>query len=108
MSTTSPPDKWTRSRDPATVRIAAWSARHRWRIFAQLIGFTTKGVSNPYWVVGFDANPPEFKNTPSGLNRALMQYYFLLCRSPFFRGAFWMLICFGLVYLLSARPADGR
>lgn len=83
---------------------AAWENKgaylyHRWRIFAQLIGLTTKGVSNPYWVVAFDANPPEFKNTQNGLNRALMEYYRLLCRSPFFRGAFWMLICFGLVYL---------
>jgi hypothetical protein len=83
---------------------AAWENKgaylyHRWRVFAQLIGFTTKGVSNPYWVVAFDANPPEFRNTRNGLNRGLMEYYRLLCRSPFFRGAFWMLICLGLVYV---------
>ncbi len=76
---------------------------HRWRIYAQLNGFTTKGVSNPYWVAAFDANPPEFRNTQNGLNRALMEYYRLLCRSPFFRGAFWILICFGLVYLALKR-----
>ncbi|HEX8188592.1 MAG TPA: hypothetical protein VF586_09585 [Pyrinomonadaceae bacterium] len=80
---------------------------HRWRIFAQLIGFTTKGVSNPYWVAAFDANPPEFRNRQNGLNRALMEYYRLLCRSPLFRGAFWMLVCFGLVCLSLKRGLRG-
>ena len=80
---------------------------HRWRVFAQLVGFTTKGVSNPYWVAGFDANPPEFKRTPGGLNRFLMEYYRLLCRSPFFRGAFWMLVCLGLAYLSLRRGLGG-
>ncbi len=80
--------------------------RHRWRIFAQLIGFTTKGVSNPYWVAGFDANPPEFRKTPGGLNRLLMEYYRLFSRS-LFRGALWMLACLCLVYLSLRRGLRG-
>lgn len=71
--------------------------QHRGRIFAQLIGLTTNTVSNPYWDVGFAANPSEFRGEPNLLTNILMRYFHAF-RKILFRGFVWTLPCLLFVY----------
>ena len=81
--------------------------KHKWNVFAQLIGFTRNTVSNPYWDLGFDTNPPEFRAEPNSLNTILMEYFFRLRKFFFFRGYFWLLLTFYFLYRsIKARLKD--
>lgn len=71
---------------------------HRYNIFAQLTGFTTDTVSNPYWDIGFKDNPPEFRREPNLLNRFLMKYFDLSRKPFFFRGFFWLFLSVFCIY----------
>ena len=72
--------------------------RHRFFVFAQLNGFTRQTVSNPYWDSGFNSNPPEFRSEPNFLNKILMKYFSLFKKYFFFRGYFWLALCFIFIY----------
>lgn len=76
--------------------------RHRWRVFAQLIGLS-RSVTAPYVAEGFASNPPEFRGTENA-GYAMLMKYFSGFRRPFpqtffFRGVVWMLLCAGLAYM---------
>ena len=72
--------------------------RHRFFVFAQLNGFTRQTVSNPYWDSGYNSNPPEFRSEPNLLNKMLMKYFSLFKKYFFFRGYFWLALCFVFIY----------
>lgn len=71
---------------------------HRYLVFAQLNGFTRQTISNPYWDSGFGDNPPEFRSEPNVLYKVLMKYFSLFKKYFFFRGYFWLALCFIFIY----------
>lgn len=104
-----PPLKSTLKADEIdSLRAAWWGAvahnkaaylKHRWSIFRNLTGLGTEFVYKSFNPSTGLNNPPEVRQTPNALTRALTSYFFLFSNSPFFRGFVWMLVCVALVYL---------
>ena len=70
--------------------------RHRWNVFAQLIGIR-RSVTAPYVAEGFRSNPPEFRGSENAGFDILMSYFGAFRRpfpqTFFFRAIVWMAIC---------------
>ena len=75
--------------------------RHRWNVFAQLIGLR-RSITAPYVADGFASNPYEFRGG-GNIGFASLMKYFGAFRRPFpqtffFRAVVWMAICVVLVF----------
>jgi len=75
--------------------------KHRGRVFFQLIGIS-HSVTRPYWDLGFNANPPEYKGKENIFHEFLMKYFAVFSRpftqTFFFRAIIWLLIGGYLIY----------
>jgi hypothetical protein len=90
-----------------SLRAAWWRAvsqnkaaylAHRWAIFRNLTGLGTPYVYKSFNPSTGQNNPPQFRQTPNALTRALTSYFFLFSNSPLFRGFLWILLCLALAY----------
>ena len=81
--------------------------RHRWKIFAQLIGFTTVSVSNLYWDSGFSTSPPEYRREDNIAQTVLMKYFSTFRKVGFFHGFLWLLLLFFFFVKAAVNKLDG-
>jgi hypothetical protein len=90
-----------------SLRAAWWRAlwhhkaaylAHRWAIFRNLTGLGTPYVYKSFNPSTGRNNPPQFRQTPNALTRALTVYFFLFSNSPLFRGFLYILACLALAY----------
>ena len=75
--------------------------RHRWNVFAQLIGLR-RSITAPYVADGFASNPAEFRGG-GNVGFGVLMKYFGAFRRPFpqtffFRAIVWVAICGVLIY----------
>ena len=90
-----------------SLRAAWWRAvwhnkaaylSHRWAVFRNLTGLGTPYVYKSFNPSTGQNNPPQFRQTPNALTRALTSYFFLFSNSPLFRGFLYILACLALAY----------
>lgn len=81
--------------------------RHRARVFACLTSVGEQQVNTFLPATGRN-NPPQFRQTPNALTRALTSYFFFFNYSPLFRGFFWLLLCAAAAYVALRLGPGGR
>lgn len=75
--------------------------KHRTVVFMQLVGLKPS-VTRPYWDIGFESSPPEYRGGENVGYKILMKY-FSVFRRPFsqtffFRSFIWLILCSFIAY----------